>query len=160
MGGRDLRAYRGEPAGRRLDIRRLRELDVRGTVPETIDTETREGDQELLLASILEVHSQDSMADLLDDDAAAREAGLLRGVALESKTLGRVADVIRGDGWVVRDLLDDKVGLATTVLIGPETVEQPTQRGRGFGDGSRKCGLAMLTLQERGSAACVAHRQG
>ena len=66
------------------------------------------------------------MTDLLDDDTAAREASLLSRVTLEGKTLGRVADVVCGDGRVVRDLLDDEVGLPTAVLIGPKTVEQPT----------------------------------
>lgn len=66
------------------------------------------------------------MTDLLDDDTAAREASLLSRVTLEGKTLGRVADVVCGDGRVVRDLFDDEVGLPTAVLIGPKTVEQPT----------------------------------
>ena len=115
--------HRRKPAGRALDVRRLRELDVRGTVPETVDTETREGDQELLLASILEVHSQDSMADLLDDDRAAAEAGLLGVVADETEPLGLVLDDVGGNGRVVRDLLDEQVGLAAAVLVGPVSVE-------------------------------------
>ena len=119
--------YRGEPSRGGLDVGRLRQLDVWGTVPETVNAKTRQGDQELLLSALRDVHREDSVSDLLHDDAAAREARLLRRVSLEGEALRGVGDVVCRDGRVVRDLLDDKVGLPTTVLIGPETVEQPTQ---------------------------------
>ena len=66
------------------------------------------------------------MTDLLDDDTAAREASLLSRVTLEGKTLGRVADVVCGDGRVVRDLLDDEIRLAAAVYVGPVAIEEPT----------------------------------
>ena len=53
-----------------------------------------------------------------------REGRLLRAVALEDEPLGRVRDVVRGDGRVVRDLLDDEVGLSAAVDVGPVAVEQ------------------------------------
>jgi hypothetical protein len=39
--------------------------------------------------------------------------------------MARVRDVVGSDGWVMRDLLDDEVCLATTVPIGPVAVEEP-----------------------------------
>ena len=64
------------------------------------------------------------MSDLFNDDAAAREARLLRAVTLEGQPLGRVADIVCGDGRVVRDLFDYEVGLTASIEIGPKTVEQ------------------------------------
>ena len=113
-----------------MNIRRLRELDVRGTVPETVNAKTRQGNQELLLATLREVHSEDSVSDLLHDDAAARETRLLRRVSLEREALRGVGDVVCRDGRVMRDLLDNEVRLTAAVYVGPVAIEEPT------GDGS------------------------
>ena len=123
---RRMTAYRREPAGGGLDIGRLRQLDIRGTVPETVNTKARQGDQELLLATLREVHRQDSMSDLLHDDAAAREARLLRRVSLEGEALRGVGNVVCRDGRVVRDLLNNKVRLAAAVYVGPVAIKEPT----------------------------------
>ena len=120
-------AYRREPTRGRLDVRRLRQLNVRGTIPEAVDTEARQGDQELLLATLREVYSEDSVSDLLHDDTAAREARLLRRVSLEREALRGVGDVVCRDGRVVRDLLDNEVRLAAAVYVGPVTIEEPTR---------------------------------
>ena len=119
-------AYRREPARRGLDVRSLRQLDVWGTVPETVDAKARQSDQELLLATLREVHSEDSVSYLLHDDAAAREARLLRRVSLEREALRGVGDIVRRDGRVVRDLLDNEIRLAAAVYVGPVAIEEPT----------------------------------
>ena len=123
-------AYRREPARRGLDVRSLRQLDVWGTVPETVDAKARQSDQELLLAALREVHREDSVSDRLHDDAAAREAHLLGRVSLEREAFRGVGDVVCCDGRVVQDLLDNEVRLAAAVYIGLVAIEEPT------GDGS------------------------
>lgn len=65
------------------------------------------------------------MSNLLDNNTASAETRLLRIVALEMDTLGRVGDVVRCDWRVVRDLFDDEVGLAAVVVGRPVAVEEP-----------------------------------
>lgn len=120
--------HRGKPARRALNVRKASELDVGRTVPDPIDTETWESDQELLLAATGEVDGEDGVANLLHDDATAGEASLLRTVALQDKTLRRVRDVVGGDGRVVRDLLDHQVCLSATIVVRPEAIEESTPR--------------------------------
>ena len=62
---------RGQPAGRALDGRRLRELDVGRAVPEPLDAQARERDQVVLFLSVGERDSQRSVPDLLHDDVPA-----------------------------------------------------------------------------------------
>ena len=50
-------------------------------------------------------------------------------MALEDEPLGRVLDVVRRDGRVVRDLLDDEVRPPTPVLVRPVAVEQFAENG-------------------------------
>ena len=128
-------AYRREPARRGLDIGRLRQLDVRGAIPETVNTEARQGDQELLLAALGEVHGKDSVSDLLHDDAAAREARLLRRVSLEREALRGVGDIVCRDRRVVRDLLNNEIRLAAAVYVGPMAIEEPTGDGSSQSEG-------------------------
>ena len=74
-------------------------------------------------------------------------------MALEDEPLGRVRDVVRGDGRVVRDLLDDEVGAAPAGDVGPGAIKQPTrhisvsstltfkeERARGEGEGGGREG--------------------
>lgn len=93
--------YRGKPARGALDVRKAGELDVGRTVPDSIDTETGESDQEFLLAATGKIDGEDGVANLLHDDATAGKAGLLRAVALQGKTFRRVRDVVGSDWRVV-----------------------------------------------------------
>lgn len=90
------------------------------------------------------------MSNLLHDDAAAREAGLLRAMALESQTLGRVADVVRGNRWMVGDLLNYEVRLTAAFHVRPVTVEQSVRDEYCEGDLDER---DELTLREPGSVA-------
>lgn len=74
--------YRRKPARGALDVRKASELDVGRTIPDSVDTETGEGDQEFLLTATGEVDGEDGVADLLHNDATAGETGLLGTVAL------------------------------------------------------------------------------
>ena len=58
-----------EPPGRALDIARFGQFDVRRAVPQAVDAEARQCNQEFLLAAVGQVHRQDCMPDLLHDDA-------------------------------------------------------------------------------------------
>ena len=62
---------RGQPAGRALDGRRLRELDVGRAVPEPLDAQARERDQVVLFLSVGERDGQRGVPDLLHDDVPA-----------------------------------------------------------------------------------------
>jgi hypothetical protein len=67
---------------------------------------------------------EDGVPHLLDDNASRGEGCLLRVVAREDEPLGGVRDAVRGDGWVVGDLLDGQRRLPATVLVWPGTEEE------------------------------------
>lgn len=71
------------------------------------------------------------MADLLHDDTAAGETGFLRIMALQREALGGILYPVSCDGRVMRDLLDNEVGLAAVVEIWPVSVEKPARWSAG-----------------------------
>ena len=104
--------------------RRIYKFDVRRTVPQPIDPQTREGDQVVVRAT----HGQDGVPELLDDDRARAKGRLLRVVSDKLEPLGLVLDGIGSDRGVVRDLLDEEGRAAAPVLVGPVRVEEPAGR--------------------------------
>lgn len=78
------------------NVRRVRELNIRASIPNSVNPELRERDNVFLGSARGKLDRKNCMANLTDDDGAAAKRGLLRGMALESKTLGLVRKVIRG----------------------------------------------------------------
>lgn len=62
------KTYGGEPPGRTLNVARFGQLDVRRAVPEPIDPQAGQRDQEFLLVAVGQVDREDRVPDLLDDD--------------------------------------------------------------------------------------------
>jgi len=101
------------------DVGRLGQFDIRGSVPETINTETGEGDQVLLCL----VNSEHCMTNLLYDDGARAERGFLRVMAYEFETLLLVLDHVCGDGRVMRYLFDEELSQSATITVRPASIE-------------------------------------
>ena len=57
-----------------------------------------------------------------------RERGLLCAMALKGDLTRRIGNIVCGDGRVVGDLLYDKRGQPTSILVGPMTVEQSVRK--------------------------------
>lgn len=55
------------------DVRRVRELNVRASVPDAVNPEFRERDRVLFRRAGRKFDREDSMTDLTDDDSAAAE---------------------------------------------------------------------------------------
>lgn len=112
----------------------LAQLNIRRTVPQAVDPQSRQREEVLLLPARRQLDGEHGVADLLDDDGSGTEARLLRVVADELEAFLFVFDHVCGDRGVVRDLLREESGLTATVLIGPVAVKQPggrpSQRGR------------------------------
>ena len=105
---------------------RLRQLNIRTPIPQPIDPQLGQRDQKLIdnFPGLGVLHRQHAMSDLLHDDRPPAETRLLGTVSLEFESFARVRDVVRGDGRVVRDLFDDEVGTASSVFVGPVSVEE------------------------------------
>lgn len=123
--------YGTQIPARTRNIARLRQLNIRTPIPQPINPQPRQRDDILLLLPTRELHREARVPDLLDDDGPAGEGRLLGVVALQGEPLGRVGDEVGGDGGVVRDLLDDEVGLTAVVLVGPVAVEEPMSAVQG-----------------------------
>jgi hypothetical protein len=104
--------------GRANDVRRVGKLDIRRTVPETVNAEPGESDEVLF-----GTNSKDSVSNLFDDDRTPRESRLLRVMSDKLDILRFVFDNVRSYRGMVGHLLDKKVCL-TRARVRPFPVKE------------------------------------
>lgn len=142
-----------EEAGRRLDVARVGELNVRAAGDKAVDPEPGERDEVLLALARRELDRQRRVAVLADDDRGERERRFLARGADERDALGLVLEVVGCDGRVVRNLLDSEVRLAPAVAVGPVAEKELAEdRVKGPTDGSK------VRQPRRPEARCRARR--
>ena len=60
--------YGTQPSSAALYVARVRQFDVRATVPQAVDSQLGQGDQKLFRLTRGELHVEDSMSDLSHDN--------------------------------------------------------------------------------------------